>query len=63
MARYQATVQSQRPSTETFDYLATFSNAVDWDPGVLAGEQLDPGRSPSAPASASWSPSSGCGCR
>jgi hypothetical protein len=23
--------------------LATFSNAVDWDPGVLVGEQLDPG--------------------
>ena len=43
MARYQATVRSQRPPTETFDYLATFSNAVDWDPGVLAGEQLDPG--------------------
>lgn len=43
MARYQATVESHRPPTETFDYLATFSNAVDWDPGVLAGEQLDPG--------------------
>ena len=43
MSRYQATVQSQRPPAETFDYLATFSNAVDWDPGVLAGEQLDPG--------------------
>jgi Polyketide cyclase / dehydrase and lipid transport len=43
VARYQATVQSQHPPTETFDYLATFSNAVDWDPGVLAGEQLDPG--------------------
>jgi hypothetical protein len=43
MARYQATVRSRRPPAETFAYLATFSNAVHWDPGVLAGEQLDPG--------------------
>jgi Polyketide cyclase / dehydrase and lipid transport len=43
MARYQATVQSRRSAAETFAYLATFSNAVNWDPGVLAGEQLDPG--------------------
>jgi Polyketide cyclase / dehydrase and lipid transport len=43
VARYQATVQSHRPAAETFTYLATFSNAMDWDPGVLAGEQLDPG--------------------
>jgi hypothetical protein len=43
MARYQATVQSPRPPEETFAYLATFSNAAEWDPGVLVGEQLDPG--------------------
>jgi hypothetical protein len=43
VARYKATVQSHRPAAETFAYLSTFSNAVDWDPGVLAGEQLDPG--------------------
>jgi hypothetical protein len=43
MARYQAVVRSRWPAAETFAYLATFSNAVDWDPGVLAGEQLDPG--------------------
>lgn len=43
MARYQATVQSRRTAAETFAYLATFSNAADWDPGVLAGEQLDSG--------------------
>jgi Polyketide cyclase / dehydrase and lipid transport len=43
MARYQATVQSPCPPAETFAYLATFSNAADWDPGVLAGEQIDPG--------------------
>ena len=43
MARYQATVPSHRPAAETFAYLATFSNAAEWDPGVLAGEQLDAG--------------------
>jgi Polyketide cyclase / dehydrase and lipid transport len=43
MARYHAAVQSQRPAQDTFDYLATFSNAVEWDPGVLEARQLDPG--------------------
>ena len=43
MARYHAAVQSQHPAQETFDYLATFSNAARWDPGVLAASQLDPG--------------------
>lgn len=43
MARYQATLQSRWPATETFGYLATFSNAAGWDPGVLEGEQLDTG--------------------
>jgi hypothetical protein len=43
MARYQVTVTSTRSAADTFAYLATFSNAATWDPGVLAGEQLDPG--------------------
>ena len=43
MAYYQATVESRSPATETFGYLATFSNAAEWDPGVLAGEQVDAG--------------------
>jgi hypothetical protein len=43
MAHYRATIESRRGAAETFDYLATFSNAAEWDPGVLAGEQLDPG--------------------
>ena len=43
MARYHATVESRSPAAETFGYLATFSNAADWDRGVLAGEQLDAG--------------------
>jgi hypothetical protein len=43
MAHYQAAVKSRSPATETFGYLATFSNAAEWDPGVLAGEQVDAG--------------------
>jgi carbon monoxide dehydrogenase subunit G len=43
MARYLATVISQRPAEETFAYLAVFSNAADWDPGVISAEQVDPG--------------------
>jgi len=43
MARYHATVESRSLAAETFGYLATFSNAAEWDPGVLAGEQLDAG--------------------
>ena len=43
MARYLATVESRSSAAETFGYLAAFSNAADWDPGVLAGEHLDPG--------------------
>ena len=43
MARYQATVASRRPAEDTFGYLATFSNAAEWDPGVISAEQLDPG--------------------
>ena len=30
-------------AADTFDYMATFSNAARWDPGTLAAEQLDPG--------------------
>jgi carbon monoxide dehydrogenase subunit G len=43
MARYAATITSRRPAADTFSYLATFSNTVDWDPGVISAEQLDPG--------------------
>jgi hypothetical protein len=43
MARYHASVESRSSAAETFGYLATFSNAAGWDPGVLTGEQLDPG--------------------
>jgi hypothetical protein len=43
MARYRATVASRRPAPDTFGYLATFSNAAEWDPGVISAGQLDPG--------------------
>ena len=43
MARYHATVGSRRSAQDTFEYLATFSNAAQWDPGTLTAEQLDPG--------------------
>ena len=43
MARYHATVASRWSAKDTFDYLASFSNAADWDPGVLEAEQLDAG--------------------
>jgi hypothetical protein len=43
MAHYHATIDSSCGPAETFDYLATFSNAEQWDPGVLSGEQLDSG--------------------
>jgi hypothetical protein len=35
LARFHATVPSRRPTQDTFDYLATFGNAAEWDPGVL----------------------------
>jgi len=43
MAHYHATIDSPCGPAETFDYLATFSNAEQWDPGVLSGERLDSG--------------------
>ncbi|MGO8981769.1 MAG: SRPBCC family protein [Streptosporangiaceae bacterium] len=43
MAYHHAAVESRSSAPETFGYLATFSNAAEWDAGVLAGQQLDPG--------------------
>ncbi|MGI9009270.1 MAG: SRPBCC family protein [Streptosporangiaceae bacterium] len=43
MAIYQATIPSAWPADHTFGYLARFSNAQEWDPGVLSGEALDDG--------------------
>lgn len=43
MATYAATISTPRAPADAFDYLAAFSNAADWDPGVLSAEQLDAG--------------------
>lgn len=43
MARYRGTVVSDRSAEETFDYLAEFSNAAEWDPGVRGASRLDEG--------------------
>jgi len=43
MATYHVVVDSILSPEDTFDYLSTFSNAVEWDPGVVRGEALQPG--------------------
>ena len=43
MARYTASVQTQKGPQEVFDYLSDFSNAREWDPGVLEAERLGGG--------------------
>ncbi|HEX7460476.1 MAG TPA: SDR family NAD(P)-dependent oxidoreductase, partial [Acidimicrobiales bacterium] len=43
MARYRGTVVSSWSPEETFDYLADFSRAAEWDPGTATAERLDDG--------------------
>ncbi len=43
MATYRARVTSPRPPAEVFDYMARFSNAAEWDPGVTEATEVDPG--------------------
>lgn len=43
MARVQKTIEVPRPAKEVFDYLADFSNAARWDPGVVSGEKVTEG--------------------
>ncbi len=43
MARYRGTVISTRSAEETFDYMADFANAAEWDPGTAGAERLDDG--------------------
>ena len=43
MATYRAHVTSLRPQAEVFDYMARFSNAAEWDPGVTEATEVDPG--------------------
>ncbi len=43
MAHYRGTVVSERSAAETFDSLAEYSNAGEWDPGVAGAERTDDG--------------------
>ena len=43
MTTYRTEIGSPRDRDEVFEYLATFSNAVEWDPGVTEAEPLTPG--------------------
>jgi NAD(P)-dependent dehydrogenase (short-subunit alcohol dehydrogenase family) len=43
MARYRGTALSELSAEETFDYLAEFSSAAEWDPGVSGAQRLDDG--------------------
>ena len=43
MTTYRTVIDSPRDRDEVFEYLATFSNAGEWDPGVTGAESLTPG--------------------
>jgi len=43
MARYHATLQVPLSCEEAFDFLSDFSNALEWDPGVVGASRLDEG--------------------
>ncbi len=41
MATYSARIATPRALNEVFDYLADFSNTLEWDPGVVESQRLD----------------------
>jgi hypothetical protein len=43
MAHYRTTIQSRMDVATAFDYMADFSNAATWDPGVVGAERLGDG--------------------
>jgi uncharacterized protein YndB with AHSA1/START domain len=43
MAYCRATIEVPRPIDEVFEYLADFSNAAKWDPGVISARKLTKG--------------------
>ena len=43
MARYVASVDTPKQPAEVFEYLSDFSNALEWDPGVVEAERLGDG--------------------
>jgi carbon monoxide dehydrogenase subunit G len=40
VARYRATVQTDRNGAEVFAYLSDFSTTEEWDPGVIAASRV-----------------------
>ena len=43
MATYRTSVSSPRPPADVFGYMARFSNAALWDPGVAVAADVTPG--------------------
>lgn len=43
MAHFRTTINSRLAAEAAFTYMATFSNALEWDPGVVEAERLDAG--------------------
>jgi Polyketide cyclase / dehydrase and lipid transport len=43
MPRYRVSIDSPKPQSETFAYLAAFDNIRDWDPSVVSARRLDEG--------------------
>ena len=43
MTTYRTEIGTPRDREEVFEYLATFSHAREWDPGVTGAEPLTPG--------------------
>ena len=43
MPRYRVSIESPKPRSETFAYLAAFDNIRDWDPSVVSAKRLDEG--------------------
>jgi hypothetical protein len=43
MPRYRVSIDSAKPPSETFAYLAAFDNIRDWDPSVVSARRLDEG--------------------
>ena len=43
MATYRTEITSTRPQADLFLYMARFSNAAEWDPGVAGATEAEPG--------------------
>lgn len=43
MPHYRATLETDKPPEEVFDYMADFTHTADWDPGVTHAERTSDG--------------------